>query len=437
MNKILLRINRLIKDGSFSDNSSLHYSIRKAHEAKAPLHLVGLVSDGGVHSHIRHLEALIKLCSEHKTKPLLHMITDGRDTDPRCANKYVRHIEPLLKEAGGAIATIIGRFYAMDRDRRWDRTESAWRAIAKAEGNHATSALEAIEDSYASDLSDEFILPTVLPGSQKTTAKSQMILFNFRNDRPRQLVQALVDKDFGKFDRGGDYHTVKLTTITEIDNKLPCLVAFGPQRPKTTLPKIISDHGLKQFHCAETEKYPHVTFFFNGGNENSLPGETRKLIASPKVKTYDQFPEMSAEAVASAVVEAIKDEDFAFVVVNLANMDMVGHTAMRESVIRAVETVDTQIDRIVSAALDHDCTTVITSDHGNCDEMLDLKTQQPHTRHTTNPVPCLVINNPQKDGTSYHLGDGSISNIAPTILDLMGLEIPTEMSTASLILRQN
>ena len=425
----LMRINRAIEGGHFFDNPSLTFTMKNAKEANRPIHLLGLVSDGGVHSHIDHLLALIELAKQHGCRPLLHMITDGRDTAPRCAQQFVERIEPALKQAGGGIATVLGRYYAMDRDNRWERTQKAWCAMACSEGVEANSASEAIENSYAKGISDEFILPTVLPAAEALQKDDRIILFNFRNDRPRQLIKALAVADFDKFDRRA-WDIVEVTTMTEIDSHFPCLIAFAPTRPKSTLAKVISDRGLKQFHCSETEKYPHITFFFNGGVEDPLPGEERKLIPSPKVATYDLAPEMSAHEVADAVIEALKNPQLSFIVTNFANTDMVGHTAVAEPIIKAVETVDTQIGRVVEAALENGWTTLLTADHGNCDEMLDPVTQQPNTCHTSNPVPCLIIS----ENEIPPLASGySISSVAPTVLDLMGIDIPEEMKAPSVL----
>ena len=425
----LVRINTAIEDGSFFDNPSLIFMMKKAKGANRPIHLLGLVSDGGVHSHVNHLLALIRLAREQGCKPVVHVITDGRDTLPRCAHQFTDKVQGPLEQAGGTIATIMGRYYAMDRDNRWERTGKAWRALALNEGPRADSAADAIDAAYRAGIGDEFIEPTVLPQAQPM-AGDNAILFNFRNDRPRQLVKALAIADFDTFDRGGA-GLANIATMTEIDQAFPCLIAFSPIRPKATLAKIISDAGMKQFHCAETEKYPHVTFFFNGGIEQPLPGEDRALIDSPKVATYDLQPEMSARQVADATIHVLEKREHVFAVVNFANADMVGHTATPKPIIKAVETVDLQAGRLVDTALENGWTTLITADHGNCDEMLDTATKQPNTQHTTNPVPCLIIG---KNEIPNHLASGcSISSIAPTVLDLMGLEIPEEMDAPSVI----
>ncbi len=428
----LVRINEAIESGEFFDNPSLAFMIKKAKGANRPIHLLGLVSDGGVHSHLRHLLALIRLARDLECRPVVHLITDGRDTLPRCAHKFVAELQDPLERAGGVIATVTGRYYAMDRDNRWERTEKAWRALATADGARADDAAAAISAAYEAGVSDEFIEPTVLPHA-RPLAGENVILFNFRNDRPRQLIKALAIADFDKFDRGGAA-LANVATMTEIDQSFPCLIAFSPIRPKTTLARIISDAGLRQFHCAETEKYPHVTFFFNGGVEQPLPGEDRALIKSPNVATYDVQPEMSAKEVADATIAALRKKEHAFAVVNFANADMVGHTATPEPIIKAVETVDREVGRIVEDALAHGWTTLITADHGNCDEMLDTATKQPNTQHTNNPVPCLIV---AGDGAPNQLASGcSISSIAPTVLELMGLAIPEEMEAPSVIVNR-
>ena len=427
----LVRIDNAIKDQSFFYNEVFVDVMHHARANNRPIHLLGLVSDGGVHSHLRHLLALIELAQKEGCVPIVHAVLDGRDTAPQCARKFMLELKVLLEQAGGTVATVMGRYYAMDRDNRWNRTAMAWQAIAKAQGEHAKDVDEAIAKAYSDELSDEFVKPTCLNRHIPLDENDQLILFNFRNDRPRQLVRSLVCNRFDDFDRG-EYKPVAVTTMTEIDRKLPCAVAFSPIRPKMTLAKVLSDMNLKQFHCAETEKYPHVTFFFNGGIEDPLPGETHRLIPSPKVRTYDLMPEMSAKGVANEVISALSSSEYTFVVVNFANMDMVGHTAVPEPIIRAVETVDQQLGAVVDAALKHGWQILITADHGNCDEMLDPKTGQPNTMHTTNPVPCLIAGMDEMP----QLAQGySISSIAPTVLDMMGIRIPPEMDASSVIVR--
>ena len=426
----LVRIDDAIDDGSFFDNPALLSAVQASRDAGRPLHLAGLVSDGGVHSHIDHLEALIRLCHRNGVEPQVHMITDGRDTAPQAALSYLDDLEALLAEGGGCIATVAGRYYAMDRDNRWDRVRLAFDNIVHGKGVAAGSAREAIEQSYAAGKGDEFILPTHLPGQQLPQHGDEMVFFNFRNDRARQICAAFALERFEDFDRGADYRPINLTTMTLYDANLGAPVAFAPMRPETTLGSVISEAGFRQFHCAETEKYAHVTFFFNGGREPPYLGEDRELIDSPRVETYDMKPEMSAPGVAHAVIEAMRSAKYQFIVVNFANGDMVGHTAVREAIIRAVEVLDYEVGRVLEAAESCGYSVVLTADHGNCDEMVDPATGKPHTQHSNFPVPCLVLD-PQ---VTRLAGDENLSAIAPTVLQLMGIEQPRAMTGHSLIL---
>lgn len=425
----LVRIDDAIEDGSFYENPALLSAVAAAREAQRPLNLIGLVSDGGVHSHIDHLGALIRLCHRHQVVPQVHMITDGRDTAPQAALSYLPGLEALLDECGGHIGTISGRYYAMDRDQRWERVQLAWDNIVHARGVAAETAAQAIRDSYAAGNNDEFILPTRLPGQQQLQAGDEMIFFNFRNDRARQICAAFALDKFDEFERGPDYRPINLTTMTYYDAKLGSPVAFAPMRPEITLGSVISDAGLRQLHCAETEKYAHVTFFFNGGREQPYLGEDRRLIESPRVATYDLQPEMSAAGVADAVIEALQSGSYEFIVVNFANGDMVGHTAVRDAIIEAVEVLDYEVGRVLEAAIASRFSVVLTADHGNCDEMVDPDTGKPHTQHSTHPVPCLII-----DPEVKMLAQGeNLSAIAPTILQIMGIPKPAQMTGNSVI----
>ncbi|MDG4868242.1 2,3-bisphosphoglycerate-independent phosphoglycerate mutase [Guyparkeria sp. 1SP6A2] len=424
----LVRIDDAIKDGSFFENAALNQAMQKAADADRPIHLIGLVSDGGVHSHVRHLLALIKMAKKVGARPLLHMITDGRDTAPKSALTYLDQVEPKLAEANGGIATISGRYYAMDRDQRWERTQEAFETIVRGDGPHFSDAREALKASYEADQTDEFIRPAALDAFEPLRPDDAMIFFNFRNDRPRQLTEALGQPEFSGFDRG-DYEPVTVTCLTEYDPRFLSPIGFPPERPKNVLAEAISQAGIKQFHCAETEKYAHVTFFFNGGKEETFAGEDRVMVPSPKVATYDLQPEMSAHEVADATIDAVRAQQYGFILVNFANGDMVGHTAVRESVIKAMETVDLEVGRLVDAALEEDYSIIVTADHGNCDEMVDPVTGDPHTQHTTYPVPCLVI-----DETPARLRNGGgIANIAATVLELMGLPLPKKMKRSLLL----
>jgi 2,3-bisphosphoglycerate-independent phosphoglycerate mutase len=426
----VVKISDAISNGQFFINQALMDAIEKASLNKRPLHLIGLVSDGGVHSHLDHLKAIIKLAKDHKVRPLLHMITDGRDTAPKSALNYLSEIEPRLHECGGAIASVTGRFYAMDRDNRWERTELAWRALVLGKAQHAQSAETAIRSAYAAGDSDEFIQPVLLPSFSPIIDDDPVIFFNYRKDRPRQMVAALGDSSFKGFDRGNTA-LAAVTCMMPYDRSLNMPYAFEPEKPKTTLAHVISASGLAQFHCAETEKYAHVTYFFNGGRTTPYAGESQLLIPSPGVATYDLKPSMSAKEVADAVVGAISKGRYAFIVVNFANGDMVGHTAKRDAVLEAVETLDREASRVLEAAETAGYSIVLTADHGNCEELIDPFTGEPHTQHTTYPVPCLIM-----DEANWQLSSsGGLANVAPTILQLMGIA-PVAGMTSSLLLRK-
>jgi 2,3-bisphosphoglycerate-independent phosphoglycerate mutase len=425
----LVRIDDAIADGSFFDNPAFVAAAEAARAQDRPLHLIGLVSDGGVHSHLTHLLALIRLCSQVGARPMVHMITDGRDTPPQSATNYLPELESALAEAGGCLATICGRYYAMDRDKRWDRTKMAFDALVRGEARQAESPEQAIRSAYEAGENDEFIKPVRMPCAQTIDAGDQVLFFNFRNDRPRQLTAALALADFADFERG-EFTPVTVTCLTEYAPHFGQPIGFPPERPSTCLADVVSRSGLKQFHCAETEKYAHVTFFLNGGREQPFEGEDRAMVPSPKVATYDLQPEMSAEGVADEVVKAIESRDYGFIVVNFANGDMVGHTAVPKAVLEAVEVLDREVGRVLDAAVANGHSVLLTADHGNCDEYVDPITGQPHTQHTVYPVPCLLI-----DETHWRLmTGGGLSNVAPTVLQLMGVEQPKAMQARSLLL---
>lgn len=426
-----VRIGDAIENGDFFANEALVAAARQGHAHGGVVHLLGLVSDGGVHSRLDHLEALIALCGEQGVRPLLHVITDGRDTPPQSALHYLPEIERRLQAVGGAVASICGRYFAMDRDNRWERTERAWRALILGKGRREESVDQAIESAYAAGETDEFIKPVLLPDFRAIGQDDPVICFNFRKDRPRQIVAALADPDFTRFDRG-DSPLGAVTCMMPYDRRLNLPYAFEPEKPNTTLGQVISALGLAQFHCAETEKYAHVTYFLNGGRTAPYSGENQLLIPSPDVATYDLKPSMSAAAVADAVVGAISTGRYAFIVVNFANGDMVGHTAKRDAVLEAVETLDQEVSRVLEAAENAGYAVVLTADHGNCEELVDPFTGEPHTQHTTYPVPCLVI-----DEANWQLSsNGGLSNVAPTVLQLMGLPTPAAMRAESILLRQ-
>ena len=427
----LVRIDDGIADESFYSNPAFLSAIEHAKKAGRPLHLIGLVSDGGVHSHLNHLLALINLCARHHVVPQVHMITDGRDTAPKSAMNFIPELELALSECGGILGSIHGRFYAMDRDRRWNRTELTWKALVKAEGHRARNITLAIQDAYEAGETDEFIKPTMLPDFIPIETGDELIFFNFRNDRSRQLTAALSHDHFTCFERQ-DFEPITVTCMTQYDPEFLTPIAYPPERPKVTLGGIISQAGYKQMRCSETEKYPHVTFFFNGGREHRFPGEDRKMIQSPDVSTYDLMPEMSAEQVADEMIEALKSHEYGFLIVNFANGDMVGHTAVREAVLKAVETLDKEVGRVLDVAVEEGYSVILTADHGNCDEMVDPVTGEPHTQHTIYPVPCLVI-----DQVPWRLATGeNLSAIAPTLLQLMGIGKPEEMKGNSLLLEE-
>lgn len=427
----IARINEAIVSGEFFANSALCEAADYAADTRHPLHLIGLVSDGGVHSHLEHLYALLQLCRQRGARPLLHMITDGRDTPPRSALDYLPEVERRVHAAGGAIASVMGRYFAMDRDKRWERTELAWRALVLGKGQHAQCAETAIRSAYTAGDGDEFIRPILLPPAAKLEQDDPVVFFNFRKDRPRQLVAALGAPDFTGFDRG-EAALARITCMMPYDRGLDLPFAFAPEQPAATLGQVVSTLGLAQFHCAETEKYAHVTYFFNGGRNVPYSGETQLLIPSPKVATYDLNPAMSAREVADAVIAAISQGRHALMVVNFANGDMVGHTAIPDAVVEAVETLDREVGRLLDAASNAGYSVVLTADHGNCEEIVDPFTGEPHTQHTTYPVPCLVMD---QDNWQLSCG-GGLANVAPTALHLMGIAAPAAMSMPSLLLKQ-
>ena len=425
----LVLINDAIHDGSFFKNQVLLAALKSAKQKSRPIHLLGLISDGGVHSHIDHLKALLAMCKLNGVIPAIHMITDGRDTSPSTALSYLDELKELLAECNGAIHTVIGRYYAMDRDRRWERTESAWTALTQTNALQAETPRDAIRTSYEKDMYDEFIEPTIIANTERIKSGDDVIFFNFRNDRPRQLCVALARDEFEHFDRR-DFQPVDMRTMTVFHSEFNFPVAFESEYPTITLAEVVSNVGLKQLHCAETEKYPHVTFFINGGNEKPFAGEDRIVVPSPKVATYDLKPEMSAHKVANEVIEAINGDVYSLIIVNFANGDMVGHTAVPEAIIKALEIMDKEVGRVLDAAVSNKMKVLLTSDHGNCDEMFDALSGDPHTQHTTNPVPCMVINGRRK--LKLAKGKG-LSSVTPTILELMNIPIPRNMEAESLI----
>lgn len=426
----LVAIDDAINDGSFFENPVFCETMQRAKVGNGRVHLMGLVSDGGVHSHLRHLFALIDLCRRYGLKPLLHMITDGRDTAPRSALTYLGKLTQALEDAGGCMVSLCGRYYAMDRDNRSERIELAWRVIAKGQGQPLPSVEAAIHASYAEDIGDEFIRPVVLAPGYALTPGEQLIFFNFRKDRARQLTAALYKADFDAFARPL-YTPIDVVCMTQYDEWFRLPFAFQQDKPKTTLSEVVSRANLKQFHCAETEKYAHVTYFLNGRHGDAYAGEDRVIVPSPKVATYDLAPQMSAAQVADEVIKALQSNQYAFVAVNFANGDMVGHTGIEAAVIQAVETLDFEVGRVLDCASALAYSVLLCADHGNCELMVDPVTGEPHTQHTSFPVPCMVM-----DENKWLLSIGAgLSAIAPTILQMMGLTKPQGMRGTSLLLQ--
>lgn len=429
----LTRINKSIREGDFFENPRFLEAIEHAKSNDSALHLMGLVSEGGVHSAMNHIEALIELaCKKGLNKVYVHAYLDGRDTPPQSAVKYVGQIEEKLKSCNlPQVATVSGRYYAMDRDKRWDRVEKAYDCLTLGEGEKAPNAIDAIESSYTNNLTDEFVLPTITLENSRLNDNDSIIFFNFRPDRARELTNAINANEFTGFERKKVLKNISYVCMTQYDETFGLPIAFPPQKLTNILGEIFDREGVKQFRTAETEKYAHVTFFFNGGVEKPFDTETRVLISSPKVATYDLQPEMSAYEVAAEVVKALKSKEYQYIMVNFANPDMVGHTGNLDAAVKAVEAVDKCLAEIVEAVKEVDAYMLITADHGNAECMEDPTTHKPFTAHTTNPVPFIVV-----DGaTEIKLADnGALCDVAPTILKIMGIAQPEEMTGKSLIL---
>ncbi len=429
----LTRISKSISDGDFFENEALLGAIENCKRNGSALHFMGLLSNGGVHSHNTHLYGLLDLAKKNGVeKVYVHCFLDGRDVPPSSGADFVEElVEKLREKEIGKIATVMGRYYAMDRDNRWERVEKAYNAMVLGEGNYDTSAVSAVKKSYNEDITDEFVVPTVITDEGgvplgRISEGDSVVFFNFRPDRAREITRTIVDKDFDGFKR--EFFGTYYVCMTQYDASMPNVcVAFKPQTLSNTFGEYISKQGLRQLRIAETEKYAHVTFFFNGGVEKEYDGEDRALINSPKVATYDLKPEMSALEVTDEVVKRIESGEYDVIVLNFANCDMVGHTGVFEAAVKAVETVDACLGRVVDAIEKMGGVALITADHGNADQMVDYETGGAFTAHTTNVVPLILI------GADKKLKNGRLADLAPTMLDLMGLEKPEEMTGESLI----
>ena len=429
----LTRITKTIEDGDFFSIPELTEAIENCKKHHTKLHIMGLLSDGGVHSHIRHLYALLELAKRKDFEDVyVHCFMDGRDTPPASGEGYITELENKMAEKGvGKIASITGRFYAMDRDKRWERVKKAYDALVNGIGEKSTSATKAIEDSYQKEVFDEFVVPTLICNGDEPIAtiskNDSVIFFNFRPDRAREITRSLVDKEFIGFER--EYFPLYYACFTNYDETIKNVnIVFKKDEIRNTFGEIVSNKGLTQLRIAETEKYAHVTFFFNGGEEKQYKGEDRILIPSPKVETYDMKPEMSAIEVTDKVVEAIESEKYDTIILNYANPDMVGHTGNLEAAIKAVETIDTCVGRVIEALGKVNGVVLITADHGNCEQMIDYTTGEPHTAHTTNVVPLILV------GKQAKLREGRLADLTPTMLDIMNIEKPAEMTGSSLII---
>ncbi len=431
----LTRISKALSQGELDRLPAIRDLLAALQRSGGKLHLIGLVSDGGVHSHQQHLYALLEYFGRLGLSPIVHAFLDGRDTPPQSALGYIEALAPKVAAVHGQIATVCGRFYAMDRDKRWDRISAAYHALVLGEGEQAVDALTAVREAYARGETDEFIKPTIIAKTARIESGDAVLCFNFRADRAREITNALTGVLPSQFE--GELKQRKVVTLaayccfSEYDAEFKLPVVFENQRAENILGDLVAREGLRQLRIAETEKYAHVTFFFNNGREAPFPGEKRILVPSPRdVTTYDQKPEMSANLVTQELLQEIAREDYAFILVNFANPDMVGHTGKLSAAISAVETIDYCLDQITQAVLAKNGTLLITADHGNCELMVDPETGEPHTAHTTNPVPLWWI---ASDTKGCRLNDGGLSDLAPTILNLLGLKVPQEMTGKNLI----
>ena len=431
----MTRISKALENGGAAGNAVLGEAFELAERSGRPLHLLGLVSDGGVHSHVDHLVALLEECGRRNVTPVVHAFLDGRDTPPSSGLGYVEQLQPHVDAVGGRIATVSGRYYAMDRDNRWERIQLAYDALVLGRGEEAADARSAVESAYARRETDEFVLPTVVAGGRPIEGGDPMLFFNFRADRAREITNALTavrpELYAGELTRSEGHEPGCFVCLTEYDSEFGLPVAFSSELPPHILAEEIAARDLSQLRIAETEKYAHVTFFFNCGLEEPFPGEDRVLVPSPRdVPTYDHKPEMSAHQVTEQLLERIRGGDYAFVLINFANPDMVGHTGVLPAAVKAVETIDACLERVADAVLADGGQLLITADHGNCEQMVDPQSGEPHTAHTTNPVPIWWVT---RSADGRRLRDGGLADVAPTVLELLGLPAPAEMSGRSLI----
>jgi 2,3-bisphosphoglycerate-independent phosphoglycerate mutase len=427
----LVEISKDIREGTFFENPVLKEAFEYAQKEGKPVHFGGLLSTGGVHSHIDHLFGLLMMAKKYGVKAYIHAFLDGRDTPPESALDFIKTVEAKAAEIGaGEIATLSGRYYAMDRDKNWDRVQKAYDAMVYGKGNTAASAVEAMEKSYAEKVTDEFVIPTVIKPEGTIKKGDVFINFNFRPDRAREITRALNDKEFTGFER--EYLGLKYYCMRQYDATIDAPVVYGEKDINNTFGEVISRAGLKQLRTAETEKYAHVTFFFNGGKEAQYEGEDRKLVASPKVATYDLQPEMSACGVTEGLMEALNSDAYDVIIINYANPDMVGHTGVFDAAVSAVKKIDLCLGKVAEKVLELDGTLLVTADHGNVELMEDPVTKIPFTAHTTNRVPFIMISNKYKN---YKLEDGKLSDIAPTMLEILGLDKPEDMNGHSLLVK--
>ncbi len=443
----LPKVSLSIQDGSFFENKVLIETANHALKNNSNIHVMGLIGDGGVHSHTDHLYAVLEFLKMNNVKNeqvCIHIFTDGRDTDPRSAIKFVADLQKNIKEENwpGRITSIIGRYYAMDRNKNWERTKAAYYCLVNAVGNTEKDPIIALEKYYENDITDEFIKPTLIVDENNNfnTIKENdaIIFFNIREDRARQITRSFVVDDFNDFDRGGKLSNIEFATMIEYEKGLNVSIIFLPENIKYPLGKILSEAGIKQLRIAETEKYAHVTYFFNGGRETPFENEFRVLIPSPSVAKYDQVPEMSADMITDQVVREIESDKFDFILINYANADLIGHTGNFNATISAVEFIDKCLGRLYEAVLNNNATLIITADHGNAEEMFSPKTGEKVTEHTTNPVPFVMINNKNKldkpkDIESQSEIGGMLVDVAPTILEILDIQKPQEMTGRSLL----